>query len=111
MVSFAEWLERSHGGGRKCPAIDKPGLKKAHDEDPESFMANVTMEGSTLAVQMSVWTMVAGAISAGLKKASAKEPTDLKAELAMDAAGHGSRLGLGPRHRGGGTRGSPPIGA
>jgi hypothetical protein len=78
MVAFADWMERSHGGGRKCPAIYKPGLKDAHDKDPESFIANVTVEGSTLEVQMSVWTMVAGAISAGLKAASATEPTDLQ---------------------------------
>eukprot|EP00966_Prymnesium_polylepis_P024159 556556-Prymnesium_polylepis.1 len=46
-LEFADWLERSHGCGRECPAIYKPGLKDAHDKDPESSMANVTVEGST----------------------------------------------------------------
>ena len=49
MVSFEDWLERSHGRGRKCPALYKPpvpGFKELRDKDTVSFMANVTVKES-----------------------------------------------------------------
>ena len=58
MVSFEDWIVRSHGGGRKCPEIFKPGLQCLNDADSETLMTNVTLKESNQETQRVVWTAV-----------------------------------------------------
>jgi GNAT superfamily N-acetyltransferase len=78
MVSFAEWIERAHGGGRKCPAIFRPGLESLNEADEETLMTNVTVRESNLETQRVVWTSVAKSIKEGIVAAHVQPPSDLQ---------------------------------
>ena len=69
MVSFEDWVVRSHGGGRKCPEIFKPGLQCLNDADSETLMTNVTLKESNQETQRVVWTAVGKSIKEGIAAA------------------------------------------
>ena len=78
MVSFEDWVVRSHGGGRKCPEIFKSGLQCLNEADSETLMTNVTLKESNQETQRAVWTAVGKSIKEGIAAAHGAVPSDLQ---------------------------------
>ena len=78
MVSFEDWVVRSHGGGRKCPEIFKSGLQCLNEADSETLMTNVTLKESNQETQRVVWTAVGKSIKEGIAAAHGAVPSDLQ---------------------------------
>eukprot|EP00966_Prymnesium_polylepis_P336368 7391548-Prymnesium_polylepis.1 len=78
MVSFAVWVERAHGGGRRCPDIFRPGLESLNEADGETLMTNVTLKESNQETQRAVWTAVGKSIKEGIAAAHGTGPSDLQ---------------------------------